>query len=86
MLDSIGSNTDSASEFRELTAQEVAEESSFSDYFRFSFTLRVDRDTAFMLARKVEEFISSVEDTHCVRVYLGVKNPNVEHETRTHPH
>jgi len=68
----IGASTDTEAEFRELTADEVCRQ-TFSDYFRFSFTTRMDRDEALALSRKIEIFLESATD-HLCTVYVGVRN------------
>lgn len=72
-FETIGANIETEPEFRELTMDELARPHSFSDYFRFSFTARMDRDDALALARKIEQFISESRRGD-VRVYLGVRN------------
>lgn len=72
MKDGIGSSCDKTAEFRELDAQELCGH-PFSDYFRFSFTLRIDRDEALALARRIESLVSEERSSDC-RVYLGIRN------------
>lgn len=73
MLDPIGDAADTTVEYRELTAEELAREYSFSDYFRFSATVRMDRDEALALAREIEHFMATSLGRD-VRVYVGVRN------------
>ena len=68
----IGASDDKTAQFREMTTQELLS-GSFNDYFRFSFTLRCDRDTALVLSHKVEAFVAN-ELSRDVRVYVGVTN------------
>jgi hypothetical protein len=72
----IGASDSQAAEFREMTMEELSRQHSFSDHFRFSFTLRMDRDDALALARKLEYIVSEARKTDC-RVYLGVHNDRI---------
>jgi hypothetical protein len=69
----IGTSGDTESPFRELTFTELTSQDNFGDYFRFSVTVRLKRDEALLLARKLEFFIQEATQRDC-RVYLGVKN------------
>lgn len=60
-------------EFREMTVKEIMEPHSFSDHFRFSFTIRMDRDEALALSRRLEYIVSEALNRDC-RVYVGVPN------------
>ena len=69
---SIGSSGDKEARYRELNVTELTQH-SFSDYFRLSFTVRMDRDEALALSRKLELIINESLNRDC-RVYIGVLN------------
>jgi hypothetical protein len=68
----IGASDVTTTDFRELKTEELIGH-TFSDYFRFSFTFRMDRDEALQLARRIESLVSEVSQRDC-RLYMGVRN------------
>jgi hypothetical protein len=57
--------------FRELTMQELTAQHEFNDTFRISLTMRMGRDDALLLARRIEALVTETLMRDC-RVYVGV--------------
>jgi hypothetical protein len=76
----IGSSGENA-DFVELNLRQLME-GDFSDYFRLSFTMRMSRDTALRLGKRIERLIND-EMSRDVKVYVGVRNER-QYLTRSH--